>query len=242
MADITRQTLPLKQAFCQIWEEWLLLSPSLLTSAEPKESLVQRMVEETSILAKRVYRSVVMQAGTASAKDAQTMQYAFVALLDEVLLFSDWSGQSSWQLTPLEFRLFGTRTAGESLPDDIEQMLARQDPSERDLAAVYLMTLVLGFRGRLRMNPKQYGEWCKALFAQVYQREPDHHRLGAVLEAGCMGQPLQLSERKMLPDGFRLGLMIAGLLLVMLVLSQLFWRDIYLSIELANLALSEAKL
>jgi type VI secretion system protein ImpK len=234
MTEYSRYPLPLKQAFCQVWEDWLLLAPSLLSSAEPADTLLLRVTEEGSVLARRVYRTVMTQAGAANAVQAQAVQYAFVALLDEVLLFADWSGQAGWQITPLEFRLFNTRTAGETLPDEISRLMTRQDAGERDLAAVYLMTLVLGFRGRLRRDPGRFEAWCTALFAQVYQREPDVLLLGKVLEGDSVAQPLQLTERKMLPDSFRLLLILALLLIVMLGISQLFWRDIYTHINIAH--------
>jgi type VI secretion system protein ImpK len=236
-----RQDLPLKHAFCQVWEEWLLLGPALLSSAEPAASLQMRVVEESSILARRVYRSVIAQAGGAGKQQAQAVQYAFVALLDEQLLFTDWSGQSGWQSTPLEFRLFGSRTAGEALPDEIERVLAEQLAPERDLAAVYLMALVLGFRGRLRRDPGHYEHCCTSLFAQVYQREPGLKMLEQVLEGDSLGKPLQFSERKMLPDGYRLALTLLLMLLLMLGISQLFWHDIYQHIDLSHPPLSEAK-
>jgi type VI secretion system protein ImpK len=242
MTEVARQhaTLPLKQAFCQVWEEWLLLAPSLLSSAEPTEKLLLRVAEESSVLARRVYRLVITQAGAANKVHAQAVQYAFVALIDEVLLFTEWGGQAAWQITPLEFRLFNTRTSGETLPDEMECLIERQDSSERDLAAVYLMTLVLGFRGRLRGEPAQFDAWCTSLFAQVYQREPDVALLGKVLSGQSVTQPLQLIERKMLPDGYRLALMLAFLLLLMFGVSHLFWRDIYQQIDLAHPPLSEA--
>jgi type VI secretion system protein ImpK len=243
MTEFARQqaALPLKQAFCQVWEEWLLLSPSLLSSAEPTEKLLLRVAEETSVLARRAYRLVMTQAGAANKVHAQAVQYAFVALIDEVLLFTEWSGQVAWQTTPLEFRLFNTRTSGETLPDEMEHLIERQDSSERDLAAVYLMTLVLGFRGRLRREPAQFDAWCTSLFAQVYQREPSVALLGKVLGGHSVTQPLQLAERKMLPDGYRLALMLAFLLLLMFGVSHLFWRDVYLQIDITHPPLSEAK-
>lgn len=243
MTDLARghAFLPLKQAFCQVWEEWLLMAPALLSSAEPPETLLMRVVEETSILARRVYRTVVLQSGAANAAHAQLMQYAFVALLDEVLLFTPWSGQADWQATPLEYRLFGSRTAGETLPERMDALIARPDPSERDLAAVYLMALVLGFRGRLRLSPAQYEHCCKSLFEQVWQREADVHQLGRVLAGNSVVAPLQLNERKMLPDAFRMAVLLCFLFALMLGVSHLFWRDISQRVDLSHAPLSGVK-
>ena len=59
----------------------------------------------------------------------EALQYLFVALIDERLLFDDWPGQSLWQATPLEQRLFGNRAAGDKVPALIEQVLRERDPA-----------------------------------------------------------------------------------------------------------------
>ncbi|MNG26789.1 hypothetical protein D3C84_1118240 [compost metagenome] len=43
--------------------------------------------------------------------------------------------------------------------------------------------------------------------------------------------PLQLPVRQSLPDGFRLGLCILGVVLLLTGVGQLFWRDISQELE-----------
>ncbi|MGB0683451.1 MAG: DotU family type IV/VI secretion system protein [Magnetovibrionaceae bacterium] len=79
-------------------------------------------------------------------KDAQ---YVMAALADESFLhFVQWDGRKAWGERLLETRLFGTFVAGERIFQRIEALLAKRDPADRELAAVYLLALALGFRGR----------------------------------------------------------------------------------------------
>lgn len=77
--------------------------------------------------------------------------YAMAALADEVFITGfDWPGAIAWRDRPLEMRLFGTAVAGERLFQRIDALLAEGDPARAEVAAVYQMTLALGFQGRWR--------------------------------------------------------------------------------------------
>lgn len=75
--------------------------------------------------------------------------YAAVAFLDESVLnssrplFQDWSGQ------PLQEEVFGEHMAGETFYRYLDDLLTRRDSEElADLLEVFLLCLLLGFRGR----------------------------------------------------------------------------------------------
>lgn len=74
--------------------------------------------------------------------------YLMAAMADEVFVKLSWAGASWWLWNPLEAALFGTRCAGQRVFERIEQLTASGDPTQRELAAVYLVALSLGFEGQ----------------------------------------------------------------------------------------------
>jgi type VI secretion system protein ImpK len=80
---------------------------------------------------------------------AELAVYAFVALLDELVLGSAQPMFAEWSRQPLQEELFGEHMAGVNFFRNVQQLLARQDaPQLADLLEVYLLCLLLGFHGR----------------------------------------------------------------------------------------------
>jgi type IV/VI secretion system ImpK/VasF family protein len=174
---------------------------------------------------RKLARDAMAWTGAAGEADIAAAQYAYVALLDELLLFSAWNGASAWETFPLEARIFGTRAAGERIPAAIETLLAQRDPSQRDLANVYLACLTLGFRGRLRgeAGALRHDQLRHALFAFAMQRDPEPGRLGAPLERAALATRETRPLTQMFPDRARLALVVGGGFAVLLGVSQLLW-------------------
>ena len=89
-------------------------------------------------------------AATAAAEaGAVDALYVMVAVADEVLLRQcpGWPGRLAWAQQPLEHALYGTRVAGERVFAAARDLASgrREDPA---VAAVILLALQLGFRGR----------------------------------------------------------------------------------------------
>lgn len=231
MASINQA--PLSAAFASAWSQWLSIWPELANDSGSTSEAVSRAIEEAHRLTRRLWRDAFAAVGDAPGGQAKAMVYAFVALLDETLVFTPWPGQAAWQHKPLEVRLFGSRTAGERLPRAIQQLLAGSDPGCRDLANVYLQCLNLGFHGRLRGTGGRalHEKWRRALFAFAWQREAGLHQVGTLLEQPAALPALRQPLRRMLPDSLRLGLCIGAGLLVLLLLGQLFWHDIARRLE-----------
>lgn len=53
-------------------------------------------------------------------------KYAFCALMDEIILSSDFSVRADWERAPLQLRIFGEHLAGERFFDKLEML--RLDP------------------------------------------------------------------------------------------------------------------
>lgn len=224
---------PLSLAFRQAWLEWRDAWDELEDADDSDGRLVERTAESATRIVRRLWRSAFASVGEPAAAQVKATVYAFVALLDESLLFGNWSGQQAWQEKPLETRLYGSRNAGERLPMAIRGLLKERVPATRDLANVYLQCLVLGFHGQLRgeRGQAQHERWRQALFTFAWQREPGVAGALQSLERPTRATPLHLPMRRALPDGFRLGLVITGLVLLLAAVGHGFWRDIQSELE-----------
>lgn len=225
-------TAPLSQAFTLAWDQWLRWRDELPSALDPQVQVAQS-AEQAGAIARRLWRSAFAAVGEANGHQAKATLYAFVALVDEHLLFNDWPGQALWLERPLEARLFGSSSAGDRLPVAIGRLLLTRDPATRDLANVYLLCLVLGFEGRLRIaNGKAIHEkWRRALFAFTRQRPATDSQWLLQLERPTQVEPRQLRTRRSLPDSLRLGMAIGLGLLLLLGVSQLFWWNITQRLE-----------
>ncbi|MNN19705.1 hypothetical protein D3C81_1329580 [compost metagenome] len=224
---------PLSLAFRQAWLEWRDAWDELEDADDSDGQLVERTAETSTRIVRRLWRSAFASVGEPAAAQVKAMVYAFVALVDESLLFGTWAGQLAWQERPLEARLYGSRNAGERLPMAIRGLLRERAPATRDLANVYLQCLVLGFHGQLRGERGQamHERWRQALFTFAWQREPAATGALQSLERPARAAPLRLPLRRALPDGLPLGLAIVGLALLLTAVGHGFWRDIQSELE-----------
>ncbi|BAK75950.1 type IV/VI secretion system protein, DotU family [Pseudogulbenkiania sp. NH8B] len=81
-------------------------------------------------------------------------KYAFCALLDEIILSSDFSLRDEWERMPLQLRLFGEHLAGEGFFNRLEQL--RLEPARHiEELEVYYTCLLLGFQGRYLLEGEE---------------------------------------------------------------------------------------
>jgi type VI secretion system protein ImpK len=101
------------------------------------------------------------------------------------------------------------------------------------MAVIYLMCLTLGFRGGLRSagGAEQGKEWCRQLFAFAYRRDPEYSHLANILERDTLNEPARLTGRRLLPDSFRLLVIIGALIFFLILLGQLLWMDVQHKLE-----------
>ena len=167
------QDAPLSSAFRQTWQQWQQEWVQLPKDSEDEAALVETVVELSTQASQRLWRTAYSRVGDSATDQVKALVYAFVALVDETLLFTPWPGQAAWQGKPLESRLYSSRQAGEQVPAAIQTLLDEQQPTTRDLANVYLQCLILGFHGRLRgeHSQAQMAKWRLALFNFAWQDE-----------------------------------------------------------------------
>ncbi|CAI8989706.1 type VI secretion system protein ImpK [Pseudomonas sp. IT-P2] len=232
-ASLGLQDAPLSSAFRHTWQQWSQDWSQLPKDSEDEAALVETVVELSTQASQRLWRTAFARVGDSATEQVKALVYAFVALVDETLLFSPWPGQSAWQEKPLESRLYSSRQAGEQVPAAIQTLLDEQQPTTRDLANVYLQCLILGFHGRLRgeQGQVQREKWRRALFTFAWQDEADYEGVSLRLVQPSLATPLQLPVRTALPDGFRLALGILAMILLLTGLGQFLWRDIRQELE-----------
>ncbi|MFL9988768.1 DotU family type IV/VI secretion system protein [Paraburkholderia sediminicola] len=223
---------PLTRAFVDAFGRAMETRDALSRATEaPLEVLAQadnvadKVAAQLASVTRRLAREAMAWTGAAGEADIAAGQYAFVALLDELLLFSDWPGHADWEAKPLEVRVFGTRAAGERLPDAIEALLTQRDASQRDLANVYLACLILGFRGRLRgeAGALRHDQLRHALFAFAMQRDAEPAHLSVPLERVALAPHRTVSLTKMFPDNARFLALLGVGVCVLLGVSHLLW-------------------
>jgi type VI secretion system protein ImpK len=236
MSDYTAfsgdERAPLTRAFVDAFRRAMETRDALGRATEaplevnvPGENVADKVAAQLASVTRRLAREAMAWTGAAGEADIAAAQYAFVALLDELLLFSDWTGTAAWEAKPLEVRVFGTRAAGERLPDAIEALLTQRDASQRDLANVYLACLILGFRGRLRgeAGALRHDQLRHALFAFAMQRDAEPAHLAAPLERVALAPRRTVTLTKMFPDHVRFAALLGIGVCVLLGLSHLLW-------------------
>lgn len=79
--------------------------------------------------------------------------YAYVAFLDESILNSQQAMFSGWPRQPLQEEIFGDHVAGETFFRHLDELLGAEDaPELADVLEVYLLCVLLGFRGRYALG------------------------------------------------------------------------------------------
>lgn len=134
------------------------------------------VMQSLCVLLKRQEAQALRYGGTYGAEFYKDAQYVMVALADEIFLNAkQWDGYRTWVSNLLETKMFGTHVAGEVFFQKLDRLLVERDPVYRDLAAVYLMALSLGFRGKYggRDDGGQLERYRRQLFSFVFRRKPD---------------------------------------------------------------------
>jgi type VI secretion system protein ImpK len=82
-----------------------------------------------------------------AAQAVAEAKYAFCALMDEIILSSEFSLREEWERAPLQLRMFGEHLAGDRFFDKLE--ILRDDPAAHiETLEVFHTCLLLGFQGK----------------------------------------------------------------------------------------------
>ncbi len=153
-------------------------------------------------------------------------QYVMAVLADEVFLSMDWSGRAQWNQDLLETRLFGSYNAGDEFFRRADAVLKEGTRSQAELAAVFLLALSFGFRGRYR-GPTHAGrlaEYKRQLYADIFHREPDLLAEARDLCPEAYAYTAIEAEPRMLPSPTRWFWVLGAVIFGYLVLGHLLWE------------------
>jgi len=152
----------------------------------------------------------------------QTIKYAIVVLCDEILNFTKWDHQKTWQSAPLEKELFNCVKAGNLFFKLMENDALRHPL----LAEVFYLCFVLGFQKRLKDDPKSIQHYKERLYhaAQFTNTIPDHDRFLSPGANNTLNIPI-----KKLPPLFGTAsfiIFIVVLFGIYFIVSQFLWHDV----------------
>ena len=82
-----------------------------------------------------------------SSKRNADALFAVCALIDELILDSQWEHKDQWAASPLQKKYFDTNNAGTEFYQRLDQ-LNENDRKDQDVREIYLYALVQGFSGR----------------------------------------------------------------------------------------------
>ena len=144
---------------------------------------------------------------------------------DEIFVTWAWSGAAYWSANLLETARFGTRRAGEAIFARIERLIAEPHPAHKELAAVYLAALGLGFKGRYagRSDRGAIERYKFSLHQLVFDRAPDLTDSFRQLLPECYESTLAIGTGRRLGSPRIWWWAAAGAIAVWLLVSQAMW-------------------
>lgn len=176
------------------------LGALLAVGDEPPPSAPSDLAARVSGLLAGVLRAQekeVSRSGTPDEISAhRSALYVMSALADELFILElDWAGRQAWLDVLLEYRLFRSRNAGAHFFALANKLLESRirDPLQVDMAAVMVLALQLGFKGKYRGENEdgELRELRNALFRLVVREH------GARMPGPAFPQALQ----QLLPGG-----------------------------------------
>lgn len=171
---------------------------------------------------------------TADRSAVEELRYLKAAIADEFLLSRPWPGQLRFTETLVETRLFGSSVSGDKIFEQINALLTETSGPPPQMAPLYLFAIAIGFEGRYRGDQADHHlqPLRDALFRKIYRREP-------ALAPGLASQPAN-ANRVLSAQAYHFPLShlvpvrffrfsrgfvgFIGVMLLLLILSQILWR------------------
>ncbi|ECP4590135.1 T6SS protein Cts2U [Salmonella enterica subsp. enterica serovar Muenchen] len=229
--------MPASRLFDAIFSRWLTQFEHWKSIHLPPDELYRQVFDYSCHAVAEYGRRLTLELGVPFQTRIDAGIYALVALIDETVLYSsDWPALTFWQTCPLEYHLWQTHSAGDQFPFRVQTLLDERSPAERDLAALYLRCMTLGFGAKRNVfDPGAHQETCRMLWRVAFQQDVSADEIAQRLDANSLGSALQLPLRRRLPDNSRLHLIGVIILLALLLLSQRLWLSIENTIDTSTL-------
>jgi type IV/VI secretion system ImpK/VasF family protein len=157
--------------------------------------------------------------------DFKEVIYLMTTLADEIFLNMEWSGKQYWEENMLEYRYFGTQTAGDEIFNRINELLASKGSSV-EKAEIYLKALGLGFKGRYRdMEDEQtrINVYRGYLFDFIQKNGKSMFVIGRRFFLKEYGHTIPTIHRKLLPDNSIVNYVCAFFIFMFLTISSVVW-------------------
>ena len=224
--NVLRDSLLIKD-FNEFYRELVPLIRHLeqVSSSESRPMTAAAITRRISGIFERQMSQARRHGGEYGAGIYREAQYAMAALADEYLLHTEWHGRETWNQTLFEFNIFGTRSAGETYFEKVDQVLEDGNNANPELALLYLTILSLDFLGRFRgSDPERKIQMYKnALFGLVYRREPDFPKTDRELLFGEAYGKADVSSADLGPKPAFWLAALTLMVIVFLVLSHTLW-------------------
>lgn len=152
-----------RPSLVDLFADLLLLGYSLQSEADPGDPVQvrARILDQLNLADKR---------GREAGYDAASIEharFAVVALLDELILGSKWSGRDTWRGNPLQRELFRINTAGEEFFTRLESIRGGR-AGQRPVLEICQACLALGFEGRYKLlGPEKLEQLRRDLAAEI---------------------------------------------------------------------------
>ena len=155
-------------------------------------------------------------------------EYVMAALADEILLHHlAWSGKQAWNNHLIEYRLFKTRIAGEEFFTRLDRLLQTPDPMYKDLGTVYLLAIMLGFRGKY-WGANDQGKvdfYRRQLFTFIFHGQPELRKETRKLFPEAYLHTVEEGAGRKVPQVRIWYILLAVLIVVYLVTARSIWMN-----------------
>jgi type VI secretion system protein ImpK len=153
-------------------------------------------------------------------------EYVMAALADEILLHHlEWAGKEAWNNHLIEYRLFKTRIAGEEFFNRLDRLLQTPDPMYKDVATVYLLCIMLGFRGKYWSNNDggKIDFYRRQLFIFIFHGQPELHKETKKLFPEAYLHTVEEGAGRKVPQVKIWYFLLVALMIVYLLISRSIW-------------------
>jgi type VI secretion system protein ImpK len=228
-----RPTVSVLEHFRSFWADVATLRDAAVSQALPPSEAgdgtalvhVPTSVRERLLNRLRAQDAEIGTYGKSSLAYFRDAQYVMAAMADEVFVTLPWSGARYWSANLLETQLFGTRFAGQAIFARIERLVQQGQPEHRELAAVYLTALALGFRGKYldRVDGGAITRYKARLHEFIFGKAPDLTHPFRRLLPQCYGSTIVAGEGRRLRNPRVWWWMVAAVVIAWLITSHVLW-------------------
>jgi type VI secretion system protein ImpK len=233
----SRSTVSVFEQFRAFWSEVeSLRTDALAPAAAPPGADASAALVHTPAAARqrlvsmlRAQEADVSRWATGPALQYQReAQYVMAAAADDLFVRLPWSGAAYWEANLLELERFGTRSAGQTVFTRVDQLLMEANPEKRDLAAVYLTALALGFRGRYgdRDDGGEIERYRRRLYEFIFEKSPDLTEPLRKIVPACYDSTVDAGAGRRLRSPRTWWWVTAGIVALWLVVAQVLWTSL----------------